>query len=176
MKQNDFTEIGFIRKANGFKGEVILALHSENAEDISNNKFLFIDMDGSMVPFLVEKLSDESGNIIVKLEDVDTHESASALLARIVYLPTDELSESTEENSFSDLTGYAVIDKVKGLLGTVKSASEMPGQFIICFEYSGAEVLLPLHKETLLKIAKKKKELHVKLPDGLLEVYIKNKK
>lgn len=172
MKQNNFAEIGFIRKANGFKGEVILALHSESVEDISNSKFLFLDMDGSMVPFLVESLSDQSGNIIVKFEDVDTHESASALMAHNVFLPADELSESTEENSLSDLIGYSVIDKVKGLLGTVKSASEMPGQFIISFEYKGAEILLPLHDQTLLKIVKKRKELHIILPDGLLEVYL----
>lgn len=172
MKRNNFTEIGFIRKANGFKGEVILALHSESAEDIAGSKFLFLDMDGSMIPFLIERFSDESGNIIVKFEDVDSHESASALMAHNVYLPSDEFQESTDENNFSDLIGYSVIDKVRGLLGTVKSATEMPGQFIISFEYSGAEVLLPLHDQTLLKIVKKRKELHVNLPDGLLEVYL----
>lgn len=172
MNRNNFTEIGFIRKANGFKGEVILALHSESAEDIAGSKFLFLAMDGSMVPFLVEKFSDQSGNIIVKLEDVNTHESASALLSNRVYLPADEHAESSDENSFSDLIGYSVIDKMKGLLGTVKSASEMPGQFIISFEYNGAVVLLPLHDQTLLKVVKKKKELHVILPDGLLEVYL----
>jgi len=172
MKQNEFTEIGFIRKANGFKGEVMLALHHSDAGDFAGSKFLFLEIDGRMVPFFIESFSDESGNTVVKFEDISTHEDASALMTLKVFLPSHELSENSAEDSFNDLVGYSVIDKIKGMLGTVKSVSEMPGQVIIAFDYSGAEILLPLHYKTLMKIRKKKKELHVILPDGLLEVYI----
>jgi 16S rRNA processing protein RimM len=175
-KQSIYTEIGFIRKASGFKGEVIIALHAGDAEDFARNNFFFLDMNGSKVPFLVEGFSDESGNVVVKFEDVDTHEAATAIVSRKVFLTEDELPGSFAVNDFNNLTGYSVIDKERGMLGTVKSVSEMPGQIIIAFNYSGAEILLPLHDETLLKVLKKKKELHVALPDGLLEVYIKNSK
>jgi ribosomal 30S subunit maturation factor RimM len=66
MQRDNLTEIGFIRKANGFKGEVILALHQGEAIDFSGSRFFFIDMDGSKVPFLVERFSDETGNAVVK--------------------------------------------------------------------------------------------------------------
>jgi ribosomal 30S subunit maturation factor RimM len=133
MKQINLTEIGFIRKANGFKGEVILALHSFSAEDVAGSRFLFLDMDGSKVPFLVESLSDETGNVVVKFEDVNSHEAATALAARKVFLPSDELGEDYSEENLNHLLGYSVIDKQKGLLGTVKSVSEMqcPGSLLL---------------------------------------------
>ena len=34
------------------------------------------------------------------------------------------------------------------------------------------EVLIPLNESTLKKIDRKKKEVHVNLPDGLLEIYL----
>jgi 16S rRNA processing protein RimM len=40
--------------------------------------------------------------------------------------------------------------------------------------YQGNEALIPLHEESLEKIDKKKKQVHVKLPDGLLDIYISN--
>ena len=172
MKRNDFKEIGFIRKASGFKGEVILAFHDGDADVFSNARFFFIDIEGSIVPFLVEHFSDETGNVVVKFEDVDTHEEASALVSNKVYLPASEFPESFSADNFHYIVGYKVIDKKRGALGTVKSVSEMPGQVIIAFDYSGAEILLPLHEKTLLKVSKKKKELFVVLPDGLLEVYL----
>jgi 16S rRNA processing protein RimM len=35
----------------------------------------------------------------------------------------------------------------------------------------GKEVLIPLHEETLDSIDHDKKQVHVTLPDGLLEIY-----
>ena len=171
MKRNDFSEIGFIRKTNGFKGEIILALHYEVSEDVPESKFLFLDMNGNLVPFLVERFSDETGNVVVKFEDVNTHAEASTLVSQKVYLPADALSKKTG-NDLIDVKGFSVIDEGKGLLGTVKAMTELPGQVIISFDYCGKEILLPLHDETLLKILKRRRELHVKLPDGLLEVYL----
>jgi hypothetical protein len=36
--------------------------------------------------------------------------------------------------------------------------------------------MLPVNDKTLLKVLKKKKEIHVSIPDGLLEVYTGGKK
>ena len=134
-------------------------------------------MNGNIVPFFVEHFSDETGNAVVKFEDVNSHESAAALVSRKVFLPGEELPENAASaDELKSLSGFIIIDKDKGTLGTVKEISEMPGQLIVSFDYEGAEVLMPLHEKTLLKISRKKKEIHVKLPDGLLEVYVKSRK
>jgi 16S rRNA processing protein RimM len=38
-------------------------------------------------------------------------------------------------------------------------------------DYHGKEALIPVHEETLQRIDKRKKQVHVVLPDGLLDIY-----
>ena len=176
MHEKVLTEIGFIRKTQGFKGEVILAVNTGNAEDLLNSKYLFLNMDGSMVPFYVEEFSAQGTQAVISLEDVNTHEAATKLVSRKVFLPGNELPEGfSNEDDLKSILGFTIIDEKKGNLGSVKDVAETPGQLMIFFDYSNVEVMLPLNDQTLLKIMKRKKEIHVILPEGLLEIYISKK-
>src|SRR4026209_804194 len=93
MQKKKFTEIGFIRETQGFQGDVILAVNKGNPEDILKSRYLFLDMDGSMVPFNIEDFSAEDTQAVIRFEDVKTHEAAAALVSKKVFLPTDELPE-----------------------------------------------------------------------------------
>src|SRR5215212_3488107 len=90
MHEKIFTEIGFIRKTQGFKGDVILAVNGD-AEDFLSSEYLFLDMDGSIVPFYVEDFSAEGTQAVIHFEDVSTHEAAAALVSKKVFIPRDEL-------------------------------------------------------------------------------------
>jgi len=48
---------------------------------------------------------------------------------------------------------------------------EQPHQLICRINLNNKEALIPLHEETIKKIDKKKKEVLVELPEGLLDVY-----
>ena len=177
MEQKTFTEIGFIRKTQGFKGDVILAVNKGDAEDFLGGEYLFLNMDGSIVPFFIEEYSAEGTSAVIHFEDVNTHEAAVILVSKKVLLPHDELPEFfLEEDELKHLTGFTVVDREKGTLGTVKGIAETPGQLLLIFEYSNSEIMLPVNEQTVLKILKKKREVHVDIPEGLLEVYIKEKK
>ena len=39
-------------------------------------------------------------------------------------------------------------------------------------QIKGKDVLIPLHEQTLLKIDRKQKQVHVELPEGLLDVFM----
>jgi 16S rRNA processing protein RimM len=172
MQEKVLTEIGFIRKTQGFNGRVILAVNSGNAEDFFNGNYLFLDMDGSMVPFYVEDFSAEGTQAVITFEDVNTHEAAAALVSKKVFLPNDELPAGfNEQDELKTIVGFTIIDDNRGILGSVKDIAETPGQLMIFFDYANAEVMLPVNDQTLLKIVKKKKEIHVRLPEGLLEIY-----
>lgn len=174
MQEKVFTEIGFIRKTKGFNGDIILAVNIGNAEDFLDSKYFFLNMDGSMVPFYVEEFSAEG---IIRFEDVTTHDAAVALVSKKVLLPNDELPAGFfDQDDLKSIIGYTILDSKKGALGSVKDIAETPGQVMIFFDYANAEIMLPVNEETVVKIVKKKKEVHVSIPEGLLEVYISKKK
>lgn len=177
MQEKVFTEIGFIRKTHGFNGEVILAVNSGSPEDFVKGKYLFLDMDGSVVPFFIEEFSVEGTSVVIHFEDVNTYEAAATLVSKKVLLPSDELpSGFTQEDDLKSLTGFTIVDRKKGPVGVVKEIAETPGQLMIFFDYSNTEVMLPINDNTLVKILKKKKEIHVIIPHGLLEVFTGGKK
>src|SRR5690349_8932448 len=91
MPEKIFTEIGFIRKTQGFNGAVILAVNIGNAEDFLGSQYLFLNMDGSMVPFYIEEFSAEGTQAVIKFEDVTTYDAAVVLVSKKVLLPNDEL-------------------------------------------------------------------------------------
>ncbi len=56
-------------------------------------------------------------------------------------------------------------------LGVIEEVIEQPHQVLLRITLEGNEALIPLHDETLDKIDHKKQQVHVTLPDGLLDVY-----
>jgi 16S rRNA processing protein RimM len=57
------------------------------------------------------------------------------------------------------------------VLGQILEVIEQPHQILCRVNINEKEALIPLHQDTLLKIDKKKKQVIVSLPEGLLEIY-----
>ncbi len=56
-------------------------------------------------------------------------------------------------------------------LGKILEVIEQPHQLLCRIEINGKEALIPLHEETIIKIDKRKQQVIVSLPPGLLEIY-----
>ena len=68
------------------------------------------------------------------------------------------------------MLGYNIINEGENI-GAVTEVIEQPHQILLTINYKGNEAYIPLHDESLEKIDHKKKEIHVILPEGLLELY-----
>ena len=70
--------------------------------------------------------------------------------------------------------GYTIYDdENEVVLGTITEMIEQPHQLLAKIFIDNKEVLIPLNEATLLEINRKKKEVVVDLPEGLLDVYLK---
>ena len=67
--------------------------------------------------------------------------------------------------------GFSVIENKK-VLGQVEAVIEQPQQILLQLSIRQKEVLIPLHENTLKNIDRKKKQVHVVLPEGLLDIYL----
>ena len=82
-KDLSLKKIGFISKLNGFKGELVLATNEDNLFD---EQFMFVMIDGIQVPFFVEDIFEKGGNVIVKFEDVYDEPKALQLVKHEVFI------------------------------------------------------------------------------------------
>ena len=82
----------------------------------------------------------------------------------------EEFSKFADKSAPIALVGFHVVHDNKDL-GEIIEIIEMPHQLLGRIVINGKDALIPLHEETLLKVDKKKKQVHVQLPYGLLDIY-----
>ena len=108
--------------------------------------------------------------VYIKLEGINSKESARRLNQKEVWLLKADFDNYAGTSSPISLLGFMMVNEGEKI-GDVIEVIEQPMQVLCKILYKGNEALIPLHQESLKKIDQKKKEVHVVLPDGLLELY-----
>ncbi len=57
MQVQPYMQVGIINKVHGFKGAVIILVNKEEAVVVNNIKILFIQINGTFVPYFIKKFS-----------------------------------------------------------------------------------------------------------------------
>jgi len=173
MNYNESFKIGYLTKTRGLKGELQLFFEFENP-DLLELDIVFIEIHRQLVPFFVTSYKLLANNTaFLFLEDVDHIDKAQELLKKDVFLPNSKKPEREEGEFFiTDLKGFLVFDQNHGKLGEILEINEYPQQFIATVSYNSQEILFPLNDDFIEEIDEEKKELHINLPDGLLDVYL----
>jgi len=172
----DYTEsfkIGYITKTRGLKGEVQLFFEFKEP-DLLDLDLLFIEINRQLVPFFVSSYKLQSNNTgYFFFEDIDHIDKAERLVRKNVFLPNTKMPVREEEEFLiEDLKGFNVFDSNYGELGVILEINEYPQQFVATVSYKSQEVLFPLSDDFIEEIDEEKRELHINLPDGLLDVYL----
>ncbi len=169
----EYFKIGKFAGAHGLNGELVLKHMLGGKTSPEGLKIIFIEENkGSFLPWFIQSIrikNDEE--LFVKLENVDVRESAVKLVQKSVWLNDSDFRKFADNSSPAKLLGYHIIQQKK-ILGQVLEVIEQPHQLICRIEINGKEVLVPLNEGTLIKTDHRKKEIHVQLPEGLLEVYL----
>ena len=168
----EFIHIGQSGKSRGLDGQFKIRIDASLTEVVTKARALFIDLDGSKVPFLIEDCKDQ-GDVLVKLEEVDNPEEASKLLNRPLFLDKSEVPEAyfkqLEEN-IHPFTGFTIIDTEDVQIGSIIEIVEYPEQLMAKVNYKGKQVLIPIHPDFIVDIAEEQRHLKMNLPDGLLNL------
>jgi 16S rRNA processing protein RimM len=173
MTKDECYELGRIIKPHGLKGEVQILLDVDYPEDYEDMESVFVEQKGELVPYFIESIKIRTNLVIVKFEGIENSEAAKKLKNAVLYLPEDQLEDLEEDEYYMhELVGCLVIDEIVGELGTVKTVHSLPAQNLLALDYQNKEVLIPIIEHFVLKVDKEAKKIMVKLPDGLLDVYL----
>lgn len=160
--------IGRIGKAHGIKGEVQMQV-DDDVFDRVDSEFVFLQVDGIMVPFFMEEYRFKSDEIcLVKFEDIDTQEKARELTGCDVYFPRNLAEEDEHDLTYAELIGYEVVDniynKVIGKIAFVDDSTEN-----ILFELDN-DMLIPAPEELIIDVDSENHKITMQLPEGILDL------
>lgn len=164
--------LGSIAKANRKTGQLTISTGQHPAERFADIKTLFLEIDGGLVPFFVDKQSGSgSGQLRVWLQDYDTPEAAQQLTGYKVYVAEDDLPATQSNQLYQhQLTNYTVVDKTAGELGQITDLIESTEQALLQVDHNGDEILIPFVDDFIVKINKREKILYLDLPEGLIDL------
>ncbi len=169
----EYFKIGKFVAAHGLKGELVLKHELGKKTSLRGLQTIFIEeKKDSFIPWFVESTKIKyDDQVFIKLEEVFTREAAIKLTQREVWFTEDDLKRFSAKSSPVNLLGYTIINDEKSI-GQIEEIIEQAHQMLCKTKINEKEVLIPLNEDTLKKIDHKKKEVIVKLPEGLLEIYL----
>jgi 16S rRNA processing protein RimM len=168
----NYRNIGKIVSSFGLKGELVLLHQLGKKSSLKGLEVLFIEvMKDEMLPYFVQSTRVKSENeIYLQLEGIDVKEKTKSLMQKQVWLPEEEFGKYAARSAPISLLGFHILEDQKDL-GEILEVIEQPHQLLCRINLDEKEMLIPLHEKTIKKIDKKKKQVHVVLPDGLLDIY-----
>jgi 16S rRNA processing protein RimM len=169
----NYLALGKLAATFGFGGEMVLQHHLGKKSALKGLQTLFIEKQkDELLPYFIESVRVKSDSeLYIKLEGIESKEAARVLVQKQVWLPEDEFKKYAARTTPVSLLGFHVINEGEDI-GEILEVIEQPHQLLcrVAFGSSG-EALIPVHEDTLDKIDKRAKKVHVHLPDGLLDIY-----
>ncbi len=166
-------EIGYIGKTHGLKGHVILRLNEYIHIDEDAIKSVFLDINGSQVPYFIEECRPNNTGYIIKLETIDTVDTSKKLIGKKAFTLPDFLIE--DEDSLNEFVGYSIIDSKLGNIGNISAVDEKTENVIVkVIHPSGVEIILPFNDDFIIEIDDDLKTIEFNAPEGLIEMYLQS--
>ena len=162
--------LGRIGKTHGLKGELKFSCPEENAiylgQVLSDNLMCWVKTSQGTFPVYIEYF--RSDGFILKLKHVDNVEDAK------IYCQGDVLVEDlggAENLVIKDALEDAMIVLEDGKqIGRIRSIEEYPAHDMAIVQYGDKEILIPMVDEFFVDFIIEKKELVLRLPDGILDL------
>jgi 16S rRNA processing protein RimM len=169
---DQYRNIGKLVAVFGLQGEVVLQHRLGKKTSLIGLKTIFLEERGDeMLPWFIESARAKSATeVFVKFEGLDTKEAARRVLQKEVWLREEDFLQFAGRSAPISMVGFRLFDGSADL-GEILEVIEQPHQVLCRIDLAGKEALIPIHEQTLRRVDAKKREVHVELPEGLLDVY-----
>jgi len=174
--QQDYVEVGYVRKTHGVAGAVKIFVEEEYLEDALQADLFLIEQKGQVLPFFVKEKQLAADMLIVQFEDISTREQAQPLANSTLFLRQSDILEEEEremevfEPEYAHLDGFLLSDQTLGEIGEIAEIVELPHQEYALVFFEGEERMIPLNEQLVVKIDENAKTVLLDLPEGLLEL------
>jgi len=160
-------------KTQGRRGEVAVELHTDIPDRFREGMRLWVlGKDGRRREVQVEDLWPHKGLLVLKFAGVETISDAEPLIGAELQLPQSERVDLEPGWTYlSDLVGCKVFDGEREI-GPIEDVTFGAGEAPLLVVKSGAKLPyeIPFAQAYLEKVDLERKQIRMRLPEGLLDV------
>lgn len=166
--------LGKILKLHAAKGALLIHLDTDSPENYTELESVFVQMNGQLIPFLIESLEHRhNNNAVVTLADIDSTDQASLLISCELFLPLTMLPPLTGTRFYyHEVKGFNVMDENFGEAGIIEEVLEYPHQAVLRALFKGKEILIPITDEIILEVNRATRTIRTRAPEGLIDLYL----
>ncbi len=168
----EYFKIGKLAASFGLKGDLVLQHSLGKKTSLKGLEAIFIEEKKDvLLPYFIQSTKIKSEDeTYLKLEGIEDKETARKLTPKEVWLTEEDFKKFAASASPISLLGFSIINEGENL-GEILEVIEQPHQILCTILLEGKEALIPVHEDSLEKIDKKNRKVHVVLPEGLLDIY-----
>jgi len=170
---DQYFKIGKLAASFGLKGELVLQHSLGKKTALKGLETIFIeDRKDNFMPYFISTTTIKNdAEVYIKLEGIDSKETARKLTPKEVWLSEDDFKTFAASSAPITMLGFHLINDDDEDLGEIIEVIEQPHQILCAILLNGKEALIPIHQESLDKIDPENRKIYVSLPDGLLDIY-----
>lgn len=173
MRKEDCYLLGKITRKHGLSGNVILKLDTDQPELYNKLESIFIEINGLLVPFFIEKSSWSKQDALNILLKNSTEALVEQVLGKNVFLPLDTLPKLTgKQFYYHEVIGFEVFEADGKTCGKIVSVNDQTAQHYFILEMAQKEVIIPIIKEWIIEVNREENFIKMKLPEGLIDVFL----
>lgn len=173
VASSEFITLAVVIKTQGRRGEVAVELHTNIPDRFREGMRLWaLAKDGQRRQVQVEDLWPHKGFLVLKFEGVETISDAELLIGAELQVPRIERAELEPGWTYlSDLVGCTVFDGEREI-GPIQDVQFGAGEAPLLIVTSGATLPyeIPFAEAYLEKVDVDRKQVRMRLPEGLLDV------
>lgn len=173
MQNEAYIPVGKLGRPHGISGAFRFQLTRTLKSNKKLPKYFLLEDKGRMTPYFVSSVEFQSWDEgLLKLEGIDAPETAKKFSGTALYLKEKDVAIlfNKDAESVDYLVGYQLIDETAGNIGTIEELMETPAQLLAVIKGAKKEYTIPLAEDWIVEINKRKKEIRMDLPDGLLDL------
>lgn len=162
--------IGKITGTHHLKGAVKSNISIKDVHKIINEKVLIEKLNGEKRILKIIKISKLFGNkVIIEFNEIKDKTEGNLLVNSFIKVNRNILGMNEDEYLLEDLLGMTVITSEKENIGTVSDLFDTAAHDIIVVEDELTETLIPNIENFVKNIDFEKKEIYVKILEGMRE-------
>ena len=162
--------IGRVLRTQGRRGEVAVEILTDFPDRFQAGEHLLLSNGAGIETKPVETSRFHKGRMIVKFAGVDSISAAETLVGRWIQVPGAARRVLPPRVVYvSDLIGCVVLENGEAL-GTVEAVEETGGALLLQVRTAEGELLVPFAEEICQTVDVGKREIRVRLPEGLKDL------